>query len=75
MIVIFGDFPVDLIEGGKYSDEFFEDGKMNASPKYFCSELTLWMSRQVNSSSIFKNVLRCMIPSKGFTRKQWTTLR
>ncbi|OBZ75411.1 Serine/threonine-protein kinase SRPK [Grifola frondosa] len=27
MIVVFGDFPLDLIKRGKYSDEFFKDGK------------------------------------------------
>lgn len=59
IIVTFGDFPVDLIKGAKYSEEFFKDGKRNAN--YFCPELILWMSRQVNSSSTFKNGLRCMI--------------
>lgn len=31
MTVIFGDFPLNLIQRGKYSDEFFREGKFFAS--------------------------------------------
>jgi hypothetical protein len=31
MTVIFGDFPLDLIKRGKYSDEFFRDGNFYSS--------------------------------------------
>ena len=59
MTVIFGDFPLDLIKQGKYSDECFRDGKLVRSKFSLLADSGI--SQQVNSSSIFKSVLRCPI--------------